>query len=144
VATDNATKTMRIEAPAATALETIRAVEGQTEWVHEIKLAQVLTRDDDGLVLTAVFAAATPVGTDEYTLAYTHRPDGMDWTLVQGKLQTGQVAHYTVAAAGDDACDVTFELTVSHNLPIPGFLRRKVIGDLVTSTLSGLRKHLER
>jgi hypothetical protein len=143
MATDNAKKTMRIEASAETALKTIRAVEGQTEWVHEIKLAQVLTRDDDGRVLTAVFAAATPVGTDEYTLAYTHRADGMDWTLVQGKLQTGQEAHYTVVAAGDDSCDVTFDLTVSHNLPIPGFLRRKVIGDLVTSTLSGLRKHLE-
>lgn len=143
MATDNATKTVRIEAPAASALETIRAVEGQVEWVHEIKLAQVLTRDDDGRVLTAAFAASTPVGTDEYTLAYTHRDDGMDWTLVQGKLQTGQEAHYTVVAAGDDACDVTFDLTVSHNLPIPGFLRRKVIGDLVTSTLSGLRKHLE-
>ncbi len=143
MATDNAVKTMRIEAPAGVALETIRAVEGQAEWVHEIKLAQVLTRGDDGLPLTAVFAASTPVGTDEYTLAYTHRPDGMDWTLVHGKLQTGQEAHYTVVAAGDSACDVTFDLTVSHNLPIPGFLRRKVIGDLVTSTLSGLRKHLE-
>lgn len=111
--------------------------------MHEIKLAQVLTRDDAGLPLTAAFAASTPVGTDEYTLAYTHRADGMDWTLVQGKLQTGQEAHYTVVAAGADACDVTFDLTVSHNLPIPGFLRRKVIGDLVTSTLTGLRRHLE-
>ena len=76
-------------------------------------------------------------------MAYTHRADGLDWTLVQGKLQTGQEAHYTVVAAGSDACDVTFDLTVSHNLPIPGFLRRKVIGDLVTSTLTGLRRHLE-
>ena len=46
--------------------------------------------------LTAHFAASTPVGTDEYTLAYTHRADGMDWTLVQGKLQTGQDGAYTV------------------------------------------------
>ncbi len=143
MATDNAVKTVRIEASAEAALATIRAVEGQVDWVHEIKLAQVLTSDDDGLPLTAAFAASTPVGTDEYTLAYTHRADGMDWTLVQGKLQTGQEAHYTVAAAGADACDVTFDLTVSHNLPIPGFLRRKVIGDLVTSTLTGLRRHLE-
>lgn len=143
MATDNAVKTMRIEAPAERALATIRDVGSQTTWVHEIKLAQVLTTDDDGLPATAVFAASTPVGTDEYTLAYTHRPDGMDWTLVQGKLQTGQEAHYTVVAAGDGACDVTFDLTVSHNLPLPGFLRRKVIGDLVTSTLTGLRRHLE-
>lgn len=143
MATDNAVKTMRIEAPAGTALETIRAVEGQAEWVREIKRAQVLTSDEAGRPLTAAFAASTPVGTDEYTLAYTHRDDGMDWTLVEGKLQTGQEAHYTVVPAGEAACDVTFDLTVSHNLPIPGFLRRKVIGDLVTSTLSGLRQHLE-
>ncbi|MGD9955094.1 MAG: hypothetical protein AB7O74_15325 [Candidatus Nanopelagicales bacterium] len=93
MATDNAVKTMRIEAPADRALATIRDVGSQTEWVHEIKLAQVLTTDGDGRPATAVFAASTPVGTDEYTLAYTHRDDGMDWTLVQGKLQTGQEAH---------------------------------------------------
>ena len=143
MATDNAVKTVRIEASVQEALATIRAVEGQVDWVNEIKRAQVLTRDDEGLPVTAAFAASTPVGTDEYTLAYTHRADGMDWTLVQGKLQTGQEAHYTVVPAGDDACDVTFDLTVSHNLPLPGFLRRKVIGDLVTSTLTGLRRHLE-
>lgn len=143
MATDNAVKTLRIQAPADVALATIRAVEGQVGWVSEIKLAQVLTRDDDGRPSTAAFEASTPVGTDAYTLAYTHRDDGMDWTLVQGKLQTGQEAHYTVVVAGDDACDVTFDLTVSHNLPIPGFLRRKVMGDLVTSTLTGLRRHLE-
>lgn len=143
MATDNAAKTVRIEAPADRALTTIRDVASQTTWVPEIKRAEVLTAGDDGLPLTASFAASTPVGTDEYTLAYTHRADGMDWTLVQGKLQTGQEAHYTVVPAGDAACDVTFDLTVSHNLPIPGFLRRKVIGDLVTSTLTGLRRHLE-
>jgi ribosome-associated toxin RatA of RatAB toxin-antitoxin module len=143
MATDNAVKTVRIEASADRVLATIRDVASQTTWVPEIKRAEVLTAGDDGLPLTASFAAATPVGTDEYTLAYTHRADGMDWTLVQGKLQTGQEAHYTVVPAGDAACDVTFDLTVSHNLPIPGFLRRKVIGDLVTSTLTGLRRHLE-
>lgn len=141
--TDTAEKTVRIQAPAGRALATIRDVESQTEWVHEIKLAQVLTRDDDGRPLTAVFAASTPVGTDEYTLAFTHRDDGIDWSLVQGKLQTAQDGHYTVVPVGDDACDVSFALTVSHNLPLPGFVRRKVMGDLVTGTVSGLRRHLE-
>lgn len=140
--TDEASRTVRVAAPLDEVLATIRAVDGQPEWVPEIRTAEVLERDADGLPLTASFSASTPVGTDEYTLAYVHRPDGLDWSLVKGKLQTGQDAHYDVVDA-DGATDVTFSLRISHNLPLPGFVRRKVIGGLVDSTLGGLKAHVE-
>jgi len=38
---------------------------------------------------------------------------------------------------------VTFDLRISHNLPLPGFLRRKVIGDLASNRVKGLTKHVE-
>ena len=83
------------------------------------------------------------MGTDEYTLAYTHRADGMDWSMVKGKLQTGQDASYTLRAVDDTHTEVTFDLRISHNLPLPGFLRRKVIGDLATSRVKGLTKRVD-
>ena len=61
----------------------------------------------------ARFSASAPVGTDEYTLTYRHRSDGMNWSLVEGRLQTGQDGGYDL-------------------LPLA------VLGGLVTATLLNL------
>lgn len=140
--TDSAVSTVVVAAPLAEVLATIRAVDGQPEWVPEIREAEILTRYDDGTPLTASFAASTPVGTDRYTLGYEHRDDGMSWHLVEGRLQTAQDATYSLVALDDDRTEVTFELTISHNLPLPGFVRGRVIKGLVSSTTGGLAAHL--
>ena len=141
--TDEASRTVTVTAPIDTVLATIRAVDHEPDWVEEIRSVEVLSSDDDGLPLQAHLTAAAPVGTDEYTLAYTHRADGMDWSMVKGKLQTGQDASYTLRAVDDTHTEVTFDLRISHNLPLPGFLRRKVIGDLAASRVKGLTKRVE-
>jgi hypothetical protein len=142
VPTDSATSTVVVAAPLAEVLATIRAVDGQPDWVAEIREAEILTRNDDGTPLTARFAASTPVGTDRYTLGYEHRADGMSWHLVEGRLQTAQDASYTLTELDDGRTEVTFALTISHNLPLPGFVRGRVIKGLVASTTSGLAAHL--
>ena len=38
---------------------------------------------------------------------------------------------------------VTYELTIHHNLPLPGFIRNRVIKGLVDSTLKGLEQRVE-
>lgn len=141
--TDEASRTVTVAAPIETVLATIRDVGHEPDWVEEIRTVEVLSSDADGLPLEAHLTASAPVGTDEYTLAYTHRPDGLDWSLVKGKLQTGQDASYTLRAVDDDHTEVTFDLRISHNLPLPGFLRRKVIGDLASNRVKGLTKHVE-
>ena len=140
--TDTATSTLTVEAPIAHVLATIRAVDSQPLWVKEILEAEILEEYEDGTPATARFEAAAPVGTDRYTLAYEHSDDGMTWSLVSGKLQTGQDAAYALRDLGDDRTAVTFTLTISHNLPLPGFLRRKVIEGLVHSTVTGLAAYV--
>ncbi|GAA4403436.1 SRPBCC family protein [Fodinibacter luteus] len=140
--TDTATSTVVVDAPLDEVLATIRAIEALPQWVSDIKEAEVLTADADGMPLTARFAAATAVGTDRYTLAYEHADDGMSWHLVEGRLQTGQDATYTLRPVDDDHTEVTFTLTISHNLPLPGFIRNRTIKGLVTNNTGGLRKHL--
>ncbi|MEO7130655.1 MAG: hypothetical protein ABIZ07_04695, partial [Dermatophilaceae bacterium] len=76
-----------------------------------------------------------------YTLAYEHTPDGMTWHLVEGRLQTGQDATYVLRPLDDERTEVTLTLTISHNLPLPGFLRNRTIKGLVTSNTGGLVKH---
>ncbi len=141
--TDEASRTVVVGASLDRVLATIRDVAHQPDWVEEIKTVDVLESADDGLPAVAKVTAAAPVGTDEYTLSYEHRDDGMSWTLVKGRLQTGQDASYTLRAVDPERTEVTFDLRISHNLPLPGFLRRKVIGDLVDHNVNGLQRHFE-
>jgi len=143
VPTDEASRTVTVAAPLGSVLRTVRDVEHEPEWVEEIRTVEVLARDEEGRPLEAHLTASAPVGTDEYTLAYTHRDDGLSWSMVSGKLQTGQDASYTLRAVDDAHTEVTFDLKISHNLPLPGFLRRKVIGDLASNRVKGLTKRVE-
>lgn len=142
--TDTATQTIAISAPLADVLATIRDVESQPDWIPEILEAQLLEiYEDDELPATASFKASATVGTDEYTLSYEHADDGMSWTMLKGRLQTGQEGRYTLTELAPDETSVTYELTIHHNMPLPGFIRSRVIKGLVNSTLTGLKNHLE-
>ncbi|WP_067889707.1 SRPBCC family protein [Nocardia vaccinii] len=142
--TDSATRTVRIQAPPATVLATIRDVNSQPEWIPEIREAEVLETDErTGLPITARFTASAAVGTDSYTLRFSHHDDGMSWSMVQGRLQTGQEGRYQLDEITPNTTSVTYQLTIHHNLPLPGFIRSRVIKGLVNSTLAGLRRRVE-
>ena len=64
--------------------------------------------------------------------------------MVEGQMQTGQEGRYQLRELGRDLTSVTYDLTIHHNLPLPGFIRSRVIKGLVDSTLTGLKEHLER
>ena len=141
--TDHAAETVVVAATMKRVLDTIRDVGSQPKWVKEILEAEVLETNDDGTPATAHFSATSPVGKDTYTLAYQHAADGMTWSLVKGRLQTGQDAIYTLRSLGRGKTEVTFDLTIHHNLPLPGFLRGRVIRGLVHSTVDGLKGYVE-
>lgn len=141
--TDEASATIEVDAAQKDVLSVLRNVESQVQWVPEIHAAEVLTRNADGWPATARFKASTPVGSDDYTLAYAHRDDGMSWTLVKGRLQSGQEAGYFLRPVSAKRTEVTFELRITHGLPLPGFVRRRVVRGLVNGTLNGLAQYVE-
>ena len=141
--TDTATQTVEVAAAYDDVLATIRDVASQPEWIPEILEAEVLEKSATGLPVTARFKASATVGTDRYTLSYDHADDGMSWTMVKGQLQTGQEGWYLLEALGPRRTKVTYELTIHHNLPLPGFIRGRVIRGLVADTLKGLKGRLE-
>ena len=142
--TDHARETIEIKAPFSEVLDTIRDIESQAVWIPEILEAELLeVYEDDDLPATARFKASATVGTDSYTLSYEHADDGMSWTMLEGHMQTGQEGRYQLREVGRDLTSVTYDLTIHHNLPLPGFIRNRVIKGLVESTLTGLKEHLE-
>lgn len=140
--TDSARRDVEVQARTKAVLTLLRDVGSQPEWVPAIKEAEVLEVDDRGLPVRARFAAATAVGTDRYTLAYEHSAHGMAWEMVEGRLQTGQEGRYTLEPLGSGRTRVTYELTIHHNLPLPGFIRSRVISGLVADTLERLQKRM--
>ena len=141
--TDHAVETVVIAAPMKKVLTTLRNVESQPQWVPEILKVELLEQNPDGTPATAHFTASAPVGTDSYTLAFEHAAEGMSWSLVKGRLQTGQDAIYTLTTLSKGSTEVTLDLTIHHNLPLPGFLRGRVIKGLVHNNVNGLKEHLE-
>ena len=141
--TDHARRDVEVSAGLDDVLATIRDVGSQPEWIPTIQEAEVLETDDAGLPRRARFAASTAVGTDRYTLAYEHAPHEMSWSMVEGRLQTGQEGVYTVEPVGADRVRVTYDLTIHHGLPLPGFIRSRIIKGLVDETLTGLKARLE-
>jgi len=141
--TDVATQTIDVDAPPAQVLAALRDVASQPQWVREVTSVEVLETNDDNTPATARISANSPMGSDEYTLAYEHTNEGMSWSMVEGKLQTGQDGTYTLAPLDDGRTRVTFELAISHNLPLPGFLTRQVVNGVVTGTLDGLKRFVE-
>jgi carbon monoxide dehydrogenase subunit G len=142
--TDNAVRTIEVKAPLAEVLALLRDIESQAEWIPEILEAEVLeVYEDDDLPATARFKASATVGTDQYTLSYEHADDGLSWTMVEGRMQTGQEGVYRLVELAPDLTEVTYDLTIHHNLPLPGFIRNRVIKGLVESTLTGLKERVE-
>ena len=141
--TDHASETVVVAGPFKRVLATVRDVGSQPRWVKEILEAEVLEKFDAGTPAMAHIKATAPVGNDEYTLSYEHAADGMSWSLVKGRLQTGQDATYTLRSRGKGKTEVTFDLTIHHNMPLPGFLRGRVIKGLCHNNVSGLKGFLE-
>ncbi len=141
--TDRSVQTVEVGAPLADVLATLRDVESQPAWIPEMSEAELLeVYEDDDLPATARFKAAATVGTDEYTLCYEHGDTTLAWTMVKGRMQTGQEGLYTLEPVGADRTRVTYDLTIHHNLPLPGFVRSRVIKGLVASMLTGLQGRL--
>jgi len=139
--TDTDTQIVEVQAPFDDVLATLRDVASQPEWIPEILEAEVLEcKPHSDLPATARFKASATVGTDEYVLSYRHTDTTMSWRMLEGRLQTGQEGRYALRRHGPTRTEVTYTLTVHHNLPLPAFVRHRVIRGLVDSTLTGLKE----
>ncbi len=142
---DRSTRSVDVAATPDRVMAILRDVGSQPEWIPAILQAEVTEEYvDDGLPATARLKASATVGTDEYTLSYEHGDHELSWTMVKGRLQTGQEGRFTVTPAEGGHSQVEYDLTIHHNLPLPGFVRRMVINGLVESTLRGLQEYAGR
>lgn len=140
---DQASSTIRIDAPPDQVLEVIADIDSYPEWTGQIKSAQVLDRDPDGRPRRAAFVMDAGVLKDEYTLEYDWNERGVAWQLVgKSSVQKSQVGSYALADKGGTT-EVTYRLAVDISMPMLGMFKRKAEKMIMDSALKELKKRVE-
>ena len=124
-------------------------IDAYPQWVENLESAEVLTRDDQGLPLTARFEAAGLGRMSSYVLGYDHSgaPHALAWNLVQGDLtreiEGRYVFHDMTEDGGPSTTEVDYELTIDLAVPLPGFVKRRAEDKIVKAALQRFKQQVE-
>jgi ribosome-associated toxin RatA of RatAB toxin-antitoxin module len=141
---DQATEHMRMEAPAERCYEVVLDFERYPEWVADIKHVEVLERDGRGRGTKVAFRAAAMGRSTSYTLAYDYSaaPREVSWVLEKGDI-TRRLDGTYVFEPSNGATDVTYHLAVELVVPLPGFIKSRAEGRIITNALRELKSRVE-
>ncbi len=146
VMTDQATEHTTIAAGPDRCVAVAMDIERYPEWARDIKEATVVERDAEGRPLRVDFRAAAMGHSARYTLRYDHStPNTVAWVLEQGDVVRKLDGEYVFEAVdGDDgATSVTYHLVVEMAVPLPGFIKRRAEGRIMTTALAELKRRCE-
>ena len=144
---ESATERTTIERPWPHCLEVALDFERYPEWARDVKSAEVLERDGEGLGLLVAYRAAAMGRSARYTLRYTyeHDPARITWVLDQGDIVRRLDGQYRFESGADDAgsTEVTYRLDVELAVPLPGFVKRRAESKIMTTALNELKRRCE-
>jgi ribosome-associated toxin RatA of RatAB toxin-antitoxin module len=139
---DQASSSITIDASPEAVLAVIRDVEAYPQWTGGISKAVVVKPGAEGPA-TVTFSMNQSGLSDEYTLNYAWKPDGVAWTLAEPtKLQKSQAGSYQLVAEGGST-KVTYLLTMDIKVPMIGMMKRKAEKMIIQSALKELKKRVE-
>lgn len=136
-------ESITINAPLADVLAVLRDLPSQAKWFPGLISSQVLATDDEGRPTRARQVNDVKVAKDEYELDYTHSDNGMSWNLASpSKAQKSSNGSWSLAPAGDGT-KATLTLAIEPAIPLPGFLVKKTMGDMLKGATKGLKQYCE-
>jgi ribosome-associated toxin RatA of RatAB toxin-antitoxin module len=115
------------------------------EWAPDIKESTVLEVDDRGRGTKVAFRAAAMGRSASYVLRYSYAEDSsrIEWELIEGDIMRGLDGSYVFESGPDGSTDITYNLTVELMVPIPGFVKRRAEGKIMTTALRELKHRVE-
>lgn len=114
------------------------------EWATGVRSTEVLETTDEGRVHRATFVIDGMVKEISYTLTYSYEhPHEMRWWADPGDDIKELEGSYAFESIDDGRTRVTYALRAEPAFSIPGFLRRQVEKQIVTTALRGLRARVE-
>jgi carbon monoxide dehydrogenase subunit G len=139
---DQASSSITIDAAPEAVLAVIRDLDSYPAWAKGISKAHV---DEDGTLgpAKATFTANQSGFSDEYTLVYDWKADGVAWTLAgPTTVQKAQQGSYQLSVEGTGT-KVLYLLSVEMKIPMIGIMKRRIEKMIIDTALSGLKKRVE-
>jgi hypothetical protein len=135
---------IRIDAPPQRCYEVATNYERYPEWAKDVKQADILERDAEGRGAKVEYRAAAFGRSTRYVLQYDYSaaPAAFSWTLVEGEMVRSIDGTYRFDA-DDDGTRVSYDLAIDPSIPLPGFLKRRTAGMIVSTALKELKKEVE-
>jgi uncharacterized membrane protein len=130
-----------IEASPEEILDVIVDFETMPEWSGPHQSAEVLEIGDDGRPSQVKMKVKVVGITDEQVVAYTWSGNEVSWTLVRSAQQRSQDGSYELTPKGE-ATLVKFEITADPQVPLPGFVLKRVVKGTVDSATQELRNRV--
>ncbi len=117
------------------------------EWASDVKMARILSRDDDGRAVDVEFRAAAMGRSTTYTLRYFYgaNPRRLAWRLQKGDITRRLDGEYEFlpVALDPSSCEVVYHLAVDLSVPVPGFVKRRAEARIVRTAVSDFTRHVE-
>ncbi|MFM9135456.1 MAG: SRPBCC family protein [bacterium] len=136
-------ESITINAPLDDVMAAIRDLPSQPQWFPGLISSTVLATDDEGRATRARQVNDVKVAKDEYELDYTYTDSGMSWTLASAsKAQKSSRGSWSLAPAGSGT-KATLSLEIEPAIPLPGFLVKKTMNDMLKGATKGLKKYCE-
>jgi ribosome-associated toxin RatA of RatAB toxin-antitoxin module len=136
---DQASSSITIDASAEQVLAVIKDLEAYPEWAGGITKVVIVEPGP----AKATFTLSQSGMSDEYTLDYAWKADGVSWTLSgTSKMMKSQKGSYQLSEKGGKT-DVTYLLTLDLKIPMIGLMKRKAEKMIIDTALKDLKKRVE-
>ena len=137
--------TVIIEASLADIQKTLTELDKYPDWSTQIKSAESLSTDDQGLITKIKMSIDAGMMKDRVVLDYdwSQAPEKIIFSLDEADLLTSMDGAYTFKSIDSDTTEVTYELGVSLSMSIPDMMRKKAEKATIDAALAQLKSHLE-
>lgn len=140
---DHVTEQITVAADPEIVREVLLDFPAYPEWARELKSVEVLSTDDRGRGLEVRFRAAAMGRSTSYVLRYDHDdPDRIAWKLVEGDV-TRKLDGFYELQPHPDGTRITYVLEAKLKLPLPGFVKNRAQGRIMTAALDNLKARAE-
>lgn len=117
------------------------------EWASDVKVAKILSRDEEGRPVDVEFRAAAMGRSTVYTLRYFYgaNPLRLAWRLQSGDITRRLDGEYEFLAVdgSPDMTEVVYHLAVDLSVPMPGFVKRRAEAKIVRSAVDDFTRYVE-
>ncbi|MDP4014798.1 MAG: SRPBCC family protein [Candidatus Nanopelagicales bacterium] len=132
-----------IAAPPAAIMAVIADLPSYPQWCTGIGSAEVLTTFRNGRPRTVRVVLDAPPVVETHEYEYEWRPREVSWHLTQGGIVSSMHGRYTCLKRSKGITQVTYELTMTLDMPLIGTLRRRAERHIVGTALRGLKERVE-